>query len=853
MRSVFVTLAAIVMLCTLAVAATLAVVNQRATLAMAHATLDENAATVMDLLAAQLSGAVKFGRAEQIAPQVAALVDSTHGDAAAVVVVNAAGDVLAQLDPASALAASADAGPPADGPAAANPDTAYAGLAGVAAQAIAAGTAVNDASGAIAVPIRPQPGADPIGALAVRWSTARIDAVILDGMIRSVAISGAIFVTALVAAMLVIRGLVSRPLNRVTAAMAAVADGRLDTAVPGQTRHDEIGAIARTLAEFAARLAAAAVTAREAAVKGAGFSASSAGLLLLDAEGRVEHLSDGARRVLGARSDAAAGAGLDELLGLADLAPDRLTAASAGTADPDGAGSRSGVCDMEGRRLSWQLAEIAGTAGRIGFIAELRDDSERLRVAAVLAALDAGQMRAEFDGGLRVVACNDAFARGAAMPDGKAAGTRLSDLLRPDGDPMSAIAARLTVEGRVDVAGSLGAADRRIDGQIAAIRDDGGHVAGYILLARDVTEAHARSAADRAREAAQSDAQKAVVAALSRALSALSSGDLTARVEAPLAPDYDQLRIDLNTVAATLSQAIEAVAEAAQRIGVEVDEIASAADDLAHRTEHEAATLAETATRLSGLSRSVADTASTTERARDQVAQARGIADDSAHVVRRAVGAMGEIETSSHQISRITDLIHDIAFQTNLLALNAGVEAARAGEAGRGFAVVASEVRALAQRSSDAARDIAGLIAASKDHVATGVSLVGEAGTSLAAIATAIGGVTDLVQSIADQAAQQARGLSEVSTAVSRLDQTTQRNTAMFEHTSAATQTLRGSAAGLQAAIRRFHVDPAAAQDRPGAGSAPAGWGATDAGPADLRAAQRPVAGTGHRQQHDAA
>jgi len=514
-------------------------------------------------------------------------------------------------------------------------------------------------------------------------------------------------------------------------------------------------------------------------------------------------MSDGARGVLGDHADGIAGRNLDTLLGAPELAAPALQGLPR-----DG---RAGQCTLDDRRLSWRVVGIGGDAGPIGFIAEIRDDSERQRNAAVLEALDASQMRAELDRDLKVLSANTAFLHaaghgpesggsGAASPVGRP----LSSLLKPEATGMAEVTARLRTDGRVDIAGTFGPRARRIDGMAAAIRDADGLVTGYVLLARDVTEAHARAEDARTREADQAAKQREVVDALSTTLAALSTGDLTARVTTTLAPEYDRLRTDLDSVAASLAEAVGSVAEAAARIGAEVDEIASAADDLAHRTEHEAATLAETAGRLTDLTRSVAETASSSDAARGTVERTRDVADRSAGVVRRAVEAMGEIEQSSHQISRITDLIHDIAFQTNLLALNAGVEAARAGDAGRGFAVVASEVRALAQRSSDAAREIAGLIGASKAQVSAGVSLVGEAGGSLESIAGSINEVAALVQSIADAALHQSRALSDVSGAVSRLDQATQHNTAMFEHTSAATQALRGSTAGLQQAIARF-------------------------------------------------
>ncbi|PSJ49289.1 methyl-accepting chemotaxis protein, partial [Pseudaminobacter soli (ex Li et al. 2025)] len=152
--------------------------------------------------------------------------------------------------------------------------------------------------------------------------------------------------------------------------------------------------------------------------------------------------------------------------------------------------------------------------------------------------------------------------------------------------------------------------------------------------------------------------------------------------------------------------------------------ISTAADDLSRRTEQQAASLEETAAALDQITATVKKTAEGASHARDVVSEAKGDAEASGAVVRQAIAAMGTIEKSSDQIGRIIGVIDEIAFQTNLLALNAGVEAARAGDAGRGFAVVASEVRALAQRSAEAAREIKNLISASTTQVGEGVKLV---------------------------------------------------------------------------------------------------------------------------------
>ncbi len=189
---------------------------------------------------------------------------------------------------------------------------------------------------------------------------------------------------------------------------------------------------------------------------------------------------------------------------------------------------------------------------------------------------------------------------------------------------------------------------------------------------------------------------------------------------------------------------------------------------------------------------------------RNAVATAREEAAKTGAIVQRAISSMNGIERSSQQITQIIGVIDEIAFQTNLLALNAGVEAARAGDAGRGFAVVAQEVRALAQRSAEAAKQIKTLISASQAEVGEGVSLVGEAGASLDRIVERVLAISALVDTIATSAAEQASGLAEVNTAVDQMDQTTQQNAAMVEQTTAATKNLAQQSDELNDLIASF-------------------------------------------------
>jgi methyl-accepting chemotaxis protein len=315
-----------------------------------------------------------------------------------------------------------------------------------------------------------------------------------------------------------------------------------------------------------------------------------------------------------------------------------------------------------------------------------------------------------------------------------------------------------------------------------------------------------RAAAD-AERAAHQAAQARVVTALADGLRALAMGDLRARIADGFPEGYEQLRLDFNEAVNGLNSAIRDISESAMTIHAGSDNISSAAENLARRTEQTAATLEESAAALTELTASVGSAAQSADEADRVVLQARQSAEKSNSVVNDAVAAMGEIEQSSSKISKIIDVIDDIAFQTNLLALNAGVEAARAGEAGRGFAVVASEVRALAQRSSEAAREINGLITDSSRQVGRGVDLVHQVGQSLAVIVKSVTNISENVSTIAASAREQSTGISEINLAVGQLDQTTQQNAAMVEETNAASQDLTKEAERLNQIINHFTID----------------------------------------------
>ena len=312
---------------------------------------------------------------------------------------------------------------------------------------------------------------------------------------------------------------------------------------------------------------------------------------------------------------------------------------------------------------------------------------------------------------------------------------------------------------------------------------------------------------DNAQRALESRAaQGTIVSALGAGLGRLASGDLGGHINETFPSEYEQLRRDYNAAVDALSDALNAVARSTSSIRTASSEISAASDDLSHRTEQQAASLEETAASMDEITSTVRDTAQGAARVNAVVGEAKNDAEASGRVVREAVNAMGGIEKSSQEISEIISVIDGIAFQTNLLALNAGVEAARAGDAGKGFAVVASEVRALAQRSADAAKDVKTKILASSEQVENGVELVGETGKSLERIVARINEISALVSTIAASAEQQASGLQQVNTAVGEMDNVTQQNAAMVEQSTAAARSLAGEADELGRHIARFRL-----------------------------------------------
>jgi methyl-accepting chemotaxis protein len=311
------------------------------------------------------------------------------------------------------------------------------------------------------------------------------------------------------------------------------------------------------------------------------------------------------------------------------------------------------------------------------------------------------------------------------------------------------------------------------------------------------------------REAEQARIVAEVVAELGQGLENLAKGNLTYRVSKEFTAEYKKIQEDFNGAIGQLQDTVQRIASSSMEISNAAAEIATATTDLSQRTEEQAASLEETSASMEEIAATVKQNAENAQRANELTRETREVAGRGEAVVAEAVTAMAGIEESSRRISDIISVIDEIARQTNLLALNAAVEAARAGEAGRGFAVVASEVRSLAQRSSQAAKDIKDLIVNSSGQVEHGVQLVNRAGDSLKEILSSIRAVADIVADIANASTEQAAGVDQINKALAQMDEATQQNSALVEENAATAKTLEDQSSALDGRVAVFQLDAA--------------------------------------------
>ncbi|MFD2753958.1 methyl-accepting chemotaxis protein [Comamonas terrae] len=286
----------------------------------------------------------------------------------------------------------------------------------------------------------------------------------------------------------------------------------------------------------------------------------------------------------------------------------------------------------------------------------------------------------------------------------------------------------------------------------------------------------------------------------------VANGDLSGRIEVQSKDEMGLLLAALQRMQQSLVKTVTAVRGNAQGVASASTQIAEGNNDLSGRTEEQASALEETAASMEQLGSTVKQNADNARQANQMAVNASSVAAQGGEVVAEVVETMKSIDDSSHRIADIIGVIDGIAFQTNILALNAAVEAARAGEQGRGFAVVAGEVRALAQRSAEAAKEIKQLINTSVERVERGSQLVGKAGDTMAEVVTAIRRVTDIMGEISAASHEQSTGMAQIGEAVTQMDQTTQQNAALVEEMAAAASSLNGQAQSLVQAVAVFKL-----------------------------------------------
>jgi methyl-accepting chemotaxis protein len=346
-------------------------------------------------------------------------------------------------------------------------------------------------------------------------------------------------------------------------------------------------------------------------------------------------------------------------------------------------------------------------------------------------------------------------------------------------------------------------------------------------LQQESEEARQHTDAERASRLAERELESAnlgqVVEVLGKGLERLADCNIRLTIDQPFDERLEPLRHFFNDSISTFQGALEQVLARTSSINSFATEMREAGDSLAERTTKQAAALEETAAAVEEISESVRSSVAKIQDTRDLVANATSSAEHSQQTVQNAIDAMQRISAASNQIASIISVMDEIAFQTNLLALNAGVEAARAGESGRGFAVVAQEVRQLAQRSASSAKEIGAIIVRSRDEVATGVRMVGEAADALTQISGFVGTVNTHVGDIAVSAHEQTIALQQIAQAMSGLDKMTQHNAAMVEETTAISHSLADDSEGLTALVGRFKLNRRKYIREPGTAAAPSG------------------------------
>ncbi|MEM6310916.1 MAG: methyl-accepting chemotaxis protein [Pseudomonadota bacterium] len=752
------------------------------------------ARSVTELVSMQIGGSVKFGNRAALSEILSRLGGATGTEWVGALVVNDAGEVLY---------------PPADGLYQPGED-----VRNLADSVMSSGVAEAGNLGLVqAQPVVFGDAQDLTGAVVTEWSADGILAGAQNEWLRRMMNSGLMFAVVLIASGFALRKLVSRPLEQLEESVTLVANGNYDLDVPHVGRSDEIGLISSRLEEFRTQLKDGEQLAVDSAYKSSAYEGSAAPLMVANTDFEVIYDNIACRELLAslgsdlqefwpeADANELSGLSLHSLKGLRDIIED----VSRNGADALPAGKLLAIGEAT---IHLNVSSVLDTKGdMIGAVVQWSDRTDAFSNMAMVAAIDKTMMRAEFSAAGVLLGANRNFMQSLELSASHVGTKVFQNIFVTQGSEHNAPLTADSVSGRFCYLTAEGREARITDGSFVAINGLDGSSEKSLFVGTDVTVAELKQLSIKA-EKEKSDAdQQLVVSSLGDALRELAAGRLEVELDTEFSPVYEDLRKDYNSTIEVLRGTIGAVVQNTASIRSETSEITAAADDLSRRTEKQASTLEETAAALDQLTGSVKSAASSAEGASTKATAAQERAHEGGDVARRAVNAMDAIKDSSQEISKITSVIDDIAFQTNLLALNAGVEAARAGEAGRGFAVVATEVRALAQRSSDAAREINELISASENQVQSGVELVNKTGVSLSAIVESISEISELVSTIAVSTREQASGLNEINLAVNELDQVTQHNAAMFEETTAASHALTTEADALAKAVSQFTLN----------------------------------------------
>lgn len=618
---------------------------------------------------------------------------------------------------------------------------------------------------------------------------------------------------------------ISKPINEIEGAMVKLAGGDTKSEVPHAGRKDEIGKMANSLSQFQTELDKAALSNAVSLFKGSAFDGSSAPMMIIDSNKIITFMNESAKARLEKYSKALQ-ANFPSF-NSKNILGQNITEFPINPEHERSVLSHPNALPYEGEvtigdlKFQMNVTAITNSEGEYaGCVMQWDEVTEVLRNAGILKAIDYSQAMIEFTMEGEIITANENFI--------KSVGYTLSDIV---GQKHSIFCEKSYINStdypefwqklqrgeaflgkvkRLDKSGNV----LWFDTSYIPIKDKLGEPATVIQIATDITEAEIASRKLQEDSLKSAKEQEAVVEALAIGLNKLSTGDLSHRIENNFSEAYQKLKLDFNSAINKLSKTLEQISGATININTGAAEMSQASDDLSQRTENQAAALEETAAALDEVTATVQNSAKATEDVRNAAIEARADAESGGQVVRETVDAMSDIKDSSEKISQIISVIDEIAFQTNLLALNAGVEAARAGEAGRGFAVVASEVRALAQRSSDAAKDIKDLIVASSESVEKGVVLVDKTGAALDSIMSKVTNMNELVSEIASSASEQSTTIVEVNRAVNEMDGVTQRNAAMVEQSTAACRALSDESDTLSHLVNYFTLDSNSSEEQ---------------------------------------